>query len=36
MPFSVRIFAAIPPEWPEPMMSTSTISFAMVAGFSLC
>jgi hypothetical protein len=29
MPFSVRIFAAIPPEWPEPIISTSTTSSAM-------
>src|ERR1700733_4089677 len=30
MPFSVRIFAAIPPEWPEPMINTSTFSTAKI------
>jgi hypothetical protein len=30
MPFSVKIFAAIPPEWPDPIIRTSTVSSAMV------
>src|SRR5437868_13572748 len=29
MPFSVRIFAAMPPAWPEPIISTSTVSVVM-------
>src|SRR6185437_11662017 len=33
MPFSVRTFAAIPPEGPDPIMRTSTISSAMVSQF---
>jgi hypothetical protein len=30
IPFSVKIFAAIPPEWPDPIIKTSTVSSTMV------